>query len=107
LLNTGVKTPQIQFYNFESPENFLNKSWSDIYFKIKSKLQSAKMNFIFLDEVQNIPQFEKLVDGLFVLKNTDIYITGSNAYLLSGELATLLGGRHIEISILPFSFAEY
>jgi len=107
LVKSGIRKKQIQFYNFELPENFLNKSWSDIYFEIKSKLQADKPNYIFLDEIQNIADFEKLVDGLFVTENTDVYITGSNANLLSGELATLLSGRYIEISILPFSFAEY
>jgi len=102
-----VTEKQIQFYNFELPENFLNKSWDTLYFEIKTKLQPEKMNYIFLDEIQNIPDFEKLVDGLYVTENTDIYITGSNANLLSSELATLLSGRYIEISILPFSFAEY
>ena len=107
LLLSDIKSQQIQFYNFELPENFLNKSWDTIYFEIKSKLQTNKMNYIFLDEIQNIPEFEKLVDGLYATKNIDLYITGSNAYLLSSELATLLSGRYIEISILPFSFAEY
>ncbi|NOY36298.1 MAG: ATP-binding protein [Chlorobi bacterium] len=107
LLKSGVNSEQTQFYNFELPENFLNKTWETLYFEIKSKLQSDKMNYIFLDEIQNITNFEKLVDGLFATKNTDIYITGSNANLLSSELATLLSGRYIEISILPFSFAEY
>lgn len=107
LLKQGIGKRQIQFYNFELPENFVNKNWDDIYFDIKKKLQADKPNFIFLDEVQNIPQFEKLVDGLFASENTDVYITGSNAFLLSGELATLLSGRYIEISILPFSFKEY
>lgn len=107
LLEKGVSNAQIQFYNFELPENFLNKSWDKLYFEIKSKLQQNKMNYIFLDEIQNIPDFEKLVDGLYAGENTDIYITGSNANLLSSELATLLSGRYIEISILPFSFYEY
>ncbi len=107
LLNNNVTEKQIQFYNFELPENFLNKSWDTLYFEIKSKLQPDKMNYIFLDEIQNIPDFEKLVDGLYATENTDIYITGSNANLLSSELATLLSGRYIEISILPFSFTEY
>jgi len=107
LLKQGIGKRQIQFYNFELPENFVNKNWDDIYFDIKKKLQTDKPNYIFLDEVQNIPQFEKLVDGLFASENTDVYITGSNAFLLSGELATLLSGRYIEISILPFSFKEY
>lgn len=107
LLKLDIGKRQIQFYNFELPENFVNKSWDDIYFDIKKKLQTDKPNYIFLDEVQNIPLFEKLVDGLFATKNVDVYITGSNAFLLSGELATLLSGRYIEISILPFSFNEY
>ncbi len=102
-----VTEKQIQFYNFELPENFLNKSWDTLYFEIKTRLQPEKMNYIFLDEIQNIPDFEKLVDGLYATENTDIYITGSNANLLSSELATLLSGRYIEISILPFSFTEY
>jgi predicted AAA+ superfamily ATPase len=107
LLKQGVGKRQIQFYNFELPENYLNKTWDDIYFEIKKKLQANKPNYVFLDEVQNIPLFEKLVDGLFATENTDVYITGSNAFLLSSELATLLSGRYIEISILPFSFKEY
>jgi len=107
LLKQGVGKRQIQFYNFELPENYLNKTWNDIYFEIKKKLQADKPNYLFLDEVQNIPLFEKLVDGLFATENTDVYITGSNAFLLSSELATLLSGRYIEISILPFSFKEY
>lgn len=107
LLKQGVGKRQIQFYNFELPENYLNKTWDHIYFDIKKKLQAQKPNYIFLDEVQNIPFFEKLVDGLFATENTDVYITGSNAFLLSSELATLLSGRYIEISILPFSFKEY
>lgn len=107
LFNMGVGKQQIQFYNFELPENYLNRSWDQIYFTIKAKLQSDKLNYVFLDEVQNIPLFEKLVDGLYSTENVDVYITGSNAYLLSSELATLLSGRYIEISILPFSFYEY
>jgi predicted AAA+ superfamily ATPase len=107
LLENAVTSQQTQFYNFELPENYLNKSWETLYFEIKSKLQADEPNYIFLDEVQNIADFEKLVDGLYASENIDVYITGSNAYLLSGELATLLSGRYIEISILPFSFAEY
>ena len=107
LLKQGVGKRQIQFYNFELPENYLNKTWVDIYFDLKKKLQADKRNYVFLDEVQNIPLFEKLVDGLFATENTDVYITGSNAFLLSNEMATLLSGRYIEISILPFSFKEY
>ena len=107
LISKGVKPEQTQLYNYELPENYLNKSWDTIYFDIKSKLQADIENYVFLDEIQNIPNFEKLVDGLYATKNIDVYITGSNAYLLSSELATLLSGRYIEISILPLSFAEY
>ena len=105
LIELGISQEQTQLYNFELPENFLNKSWETIYFDIKSKLKEGTNNYIFLDEVQNIPNFERLVDGLYVNENVDVYITGSNAYLLSSELATLLSGRYIEISILPFSFS--
>jgi len=108
LLDSGVAPSRIHFYNFELPENYLGKSWSDLYFEIKSRMRAGgKTHYIFFDEIQNIPEFEKLVDGLFATPNTDLYITGSNANLLSGELATLLSGRYIEMSILPFSFAEY
>ncbi len=107
LRRDGVTAEQTQFYNFELPENYLNKTWETIYFDIKSKLKANKPNYVFLDEIQTINGFEKLVDGLFATPNVDVYITGSNANLLSSELATLLSGRYIEISILPFSFAEY
>ncbi len=107
LQKSGIGKQQMQFYNFELPENYLNKTWSDIYFEIKKRNRPDKINYVFLDEVQNIPDFEKLVDGLFASENTDVYITGSNAFLLSSELTTLLSGRYIEISILPFSFKEY
>lgn len=107
LLALNIESNQIHEYNFELPENYLNKTWSELYFEIKEKLQTDKQNYIFLDEIQNIPSFERLVDGLFATQNTDVYVTGSNAYLLSSELATLLSGRYVEISILPFSFQEY
>ena len=73
LLKHGIDKRQMQFYNFELPENYLDKTWSDIYFEIKKKLQPDKSNYVFLDEVQNIPLFEKLVDGLFATENTDVY----------------------------------
>lgn len=107
LQTIGISKEQMHSINFELPENFVDKSWSDLYFELKQKLVPNKTNYIFLDEVQNIPLFEKLVNGLFASENTDVYITGSNAFLLSSELATLLSGRYIEISILPFSFKEY
>ena len=78
-----------------------------MYSHIIGKIDLSKPCYVFLDEVQNVKEFERLVDGLFVKNNIDVYITGSNAHLLSGELATLLSGRYIELSILPFSFNEY
>jgi len=107
LLKNGVTENQIQFYNFEDPDVFTIGNWKDIYDHIKVRLLPDKMNYIFLDEVQNIDTFQRLVDGLFIKENCDVYITGSNAHLLSGELATLLTGRYIETSILPLQFAEY
>ena len=107
LLQNGVMPEQIQFYNFEDPDIYTIGNWKDIYDYIKVRLISDKMNYIFLDEIQNIDLFQRCVDGLFIKKNVDLYITGSNAYLLSGELATLLTGRYIETSILPLQFVEY
>lgn len=108
LINNGTNQKQITFINFENPE-YTDKivDYMDIYYKINQNLVKNKINYIFLDEIQNVPNFEKLVDGLFIKKNVDLYITGSNAYFLSGELATLLTGRNFEIKILPLSFAEY
>ncbi|MDR3242780.1 MAG: ATP-binding protein [Clostridiales Family XIII bacterium] len=102
-----VPDKRIQFLNFEDPDVLAIGDWKQVYDHIKSGLDSGSMNYIFLDEVQNIESFERLVDGLYIKKNVDLYVTGSNGYLLSGELATLLTGRYIEIEMLPFSFAEY
>ena len=95
--------------NMDLPEfRFLaEKNWKEIYDYITTLLQKNVTNYVFIDEIQNIPAFEKLLEGLFVTPNVDLYVTGSNAYLLSSELATLLTGRAFEINILPFSFAEY
>lgn len=108
LMKQGTKAEQIVFLNFESFEyrKFLN-DLDALYSYIIDQLDLSKPCYVFLDEVQNVMEFERLVDGLFVKPNIDVYITGSNAFLLSGELATLLSGRYIEISILPFSFKEY
>ncbi len=108
LIKMGVLKEQIVFLNFEEFE--LRKYLQDLdalYMYIISQIDLSQPAYVFLDEVQNVVEFERLVDGLFVKPNIDVYITGSNAFLLSGELATLLSGRYIEISILPFSFKEY
>lgn len=108
LLEMGIPASQIVFLNFEDFElrKFLN-DLDGLYEHIIGTLDLSKPSYVFLDEIQNVNEFERLVDGLFVKPNIDVYITGSNAFLLSGELATLLSGRYIEISILPFSFKEY
>ncbi|HIY03190.1 MAG TPA: ATP-binding protein [Candidatus Blautia faecipullorum] len=107
LIQDGVDEKQIIRINLEDPDYHDIKDYMQLYKMIKEQLLTDKMNYIFLDEVQNIPEFQKAVDGLFIKKNCDVYITGSNAYLLSGELATLLAGRYVEIRMLPLSFKEY
>ncbi len=107
LLKNGVEKEQIIRLNLEDPIYYELDSYLKLYNYIKEKMNSNKMNYIFIDEVQNVPEFQKAVDGLYIQKNVDIYITGSNAYLLSGELATLLSGRYVEIKMLPLSFKEY
>lgn len=106
-LRHDVPEKYIQFLNFEDPDVLEIGDWKQIYDYVNQRLSSGGMNYIFLDEVQNVESFERLVDGLYIKKNVDLYITGSNGYLLSGELATLLTGRYIEIEMLPFSFTEY
>ncbi|MDR2779905.1 MAG: ATP-binding protein, partial [Synergistaceae bacterium] len=98
---------RIQFYNFEDLDTLSIGDYKEIHRHITDLLAPDKMNYVFLDEAQNVAGFERMVDSLFIKKNVDLYVTGSNARLLSGELATLLTGRYIEISMLPFSFAEY
>ena len=107
LLQNGVKEEQIIRLNLEDPVFYELDNYLKLYNYIKDKMKKDKMNYIFIDEVQNVKEFQKAVDGLYIQKNTDIYITGSNAYLLSGELATLLSGRYVEIKMLPLSFKEY
>ena len=107
LLTDGVAADAICFLNFEERENAHFQSWEQVYDFIISNLSADAKRYVFLDEVQLIPQFEKLVDALYVKKDIDLYITGSNAYLLSSELSTMLSGRYIAINLHPFSFAEY
>jgi predicted AAA+ superfamily ATPase len=107
LLSEGVPASNIQHYNLEEPENTVFEHWRDFYFHIKNSLSDTGMNYVFLDEIQMLDNFERLLDGLHILKNVDLYATGSNAYLLSSELATILTGRAITIEIYPFSFSEY
>lgn len=107
LKKEGVSEKQIQSINFE------DMAFSDLlepkklYDYVMKNAQKGKKNYIFLDEIQNVSEFQKAVDSLYIQEGFDIYITGSNAFLLSGELATLLSGRYVEIKMLPLSFKEF
>ena len=106
LKEIGIKDKQIININLEDADyNFNN--YKELYNYVNKQIDSKKQYYIFLDEVQNVPMFQKAVDSLYIKKNVDVYITGSNAFLLSGELATLLSGRYVEIKLLPLSFKEY
>ena len=106
-LSKTVSYEQITFLNFELLENEELLEYHALHKLLKSKLVSGKMNYILLDEIQLVENFEKVIDSLFVLPNVDIYVTGSNANLLSSEIATLLSGRYVELHVLPFSFVEF
>ena len=107
LVRNGVSTSQIISINFEDVDFEHLANYRLLYNYIKSLLIPDKMNYIFLDEVQHVDQFEKAVDSLFLKLNCDVYVTGSNAYFMSGELATLLSGRYVELKMLPLSFKEF
>ena len=107
LKSQGVNDDQIISINFEDLEFEDYREYKNLYKYIINKLNPNKMNYIFLDEIQHVKQFEKAVDSLFIKSNVDIYITGSNAYFMSGELATLLTGRYVELNVLPLSFKEF
>ena len=103
---SGVKSNQIIYINLEDAD-YDFKNYKELYHFINEKIISEDNFYVFLDEVQNVPGFQRAIDSLYIKKNVYVYITGSNAYLLSGELATLLSGRYIEIKMLPLSFKEY
>lgn len=107
LKSNGVSDEQIISINFEdlAYEELLN--YRSLYDHVKNRLVSEKMNYVFLDEIQAVDQFQKAADSLYIQDNVDLYITGSNASLLSGDLATLLSGRYVEIAMMPLSFKEY
>jgi len=107
LLENKVQPNQIIEINLENADfRHLLDPWA-LHDYIKARLLPKKLNYVFLDEIQNVSEYQKAVDSLFIKKNVDLYITGSNAYMLSGELATLLSGRYVEIHLLPLSFREY
>ena len=107
LKKNGVEDGQIVAVNFEDLENEASQDYKALYAYLSDRLCSGKMTYIFLDEIQKVEGFEKVADSLYIKENVDVYMTGSNSWLLSGELATLLSGRYIEIKMLPFSFAEF
>ena len=107
LVSTGVDVNQIIRIDLEEYDFNFIKNYDDLYNYVNSKLIKDKMNYVFIDEVQKIKDFQIACEGLYIKKNVDLYIKGSNSRLLSGELATLLSGRYVEIKMLPLSFREY
>ena len=107
LLKADVKKRQIININFEDYDFVELRNTKALYQYIKDRLVDGEMNYVFLDEIQHVERYADVVDALFVRDNVDLYITGSNAYLLSSEIATLLSGRYVEIKLLPLSFKEY
>ena len=106
LLSEGVKKERIIFINFEDFEYKSLRNSDSLYSFIKERLTS-EMNYIFLDEIQRVENFPDVVDSLYIKKNVDLYLTGSNSSLLSSEIATLISGRYVEIKMLPLSFKEF
>jgi len=107
LKSTGITDEQIVFVNLEDEDNSELLNHTKLHEYVKSRLCNDKWTYVFIDEVQNCAEYERAISSLYLRKNVDIYITGSNAYMLSGELATKLTGRYIEIDMLPLSFSEY
>lgn len=107
LLKNGVEGSQIMAINFEDLEFEELQDYKSLYQYVKARLLPDKMNYLFFDEIQHVTAFEKAIDSLFLRDNCDVYITGSNAWLMSGELATLLTGRYVELAMQPLSFQEF
>jgi predicted AAA+ superfamily ATPase len=107
LKNTGVSDEQIISINLEDVDYEHLLHYKALYDYVKERLCADKFTYVFIDEVQQCPEYEKAVDSLFIKDKVDVYVTGSNAHMLSGELATLLSGRYVEIRMLPLSFSEY
>lgn len=107
LIDNNVNEKQIITINFENPDYDELKDYKSLYNYLKSKIATDNKYYILLDEIQNVTDYQKAIDGLYIMDNVDLYITGSNAYFMSGELATLLSGRYVEIQMLPLSFKEY
>ena len=107
LLQSGVQPEQIQYINFELMKYDAVRNYKRLYNVVTEKALPDKKNYLFFDEIQQVSGWEKTVNSLSLEYDADIYITGSNAYLLSSELATLISGRYVEIKMFPLSFKEY
>ena len=107
LLKRGISEKQIIYLNFENPEYFDLLDYRKLYEYLKKKVDKSKKTYFFFDEIQEVHEWQKLINGLRVAFDSDIYITGSNASLLSGELASYLTGRYVQIPVLPLTFREY
>ena len=107
LLQSGVSEKQIISINFEDYDFVELRNAKALYQHVVARLVEGVPNYVFLDEIQHVDNYADVVDALFVKENVDLYITGSNAYLLSSEIATLLSGRYVELQLLPLSFKEY
>lgn len=107
LVKDGIDPEQIQYLNFELMKYDDVRSYKQLYKMIKERIISQKKNYLFFDEIQQVEGWEKAINSISIEFDADIYVTGSNAYLLSSELATLISGRYVEIKMLPLSFKEY
>lgn len=107
LLADNVTAEQIIDINFELMEYDKLRDYRALYEYINERIIPSKKMYLFLDEIQHVPSFERVVDNFFVQDNVDIYITGSNAYFMSSDMATLLTGRYVQIEMLPLSYKEY
>lgn len=107
LVEDGVGENQIISLNFEDLDNEPYLDYHALYAYVCAHLINGQRNYVFFDEVQLVADYQKVVDSLMLREGVDIYMTGSNAYLLSGELATRLTGRYVELRILPLSFSEF
>ncbi|GHV76288.1 ATPase [Spirochaetia bacterium] len=107
LVENGVSREQIISIDFEDIDVAELRDYKKLHDHIRDRIIPDKMNYVFLDEIQQVAEFERMAGSLFIKENIDLYLTGSNAYMLSGEIATLLSGRYIEIQMLPLSFREY
>lgn len=107
LTESGIDDGQIVAINFEHPDFIELDNSASVWKYLKPRIFKGRTTYVFLDEIQRVKDFEKVVDGLFTLPDVDVYITGSNSYLLSGELATYLSGRYVTLHLMPLSFQEY